>query len=79
MSKEKPKKYKNLKKKEPVEPDEEVTTALAFPEARTHIPTQTSMPILKKQPQWVYRSGSAKIMGWGLVGGFAVLNMVRQL
>lgn len=74
MSKEKPKKYKHLKKKEPVESDEEASTVIAYPEARTHTPTQTSMPMLKKQPQWVYRSGSDKItVGWGIVGGFIVL------
>lgn len=77
MSKEKPKKYKHLKKKEPIDLEEEATTIISNPDARTHSPTQTSMPMLKKQPHWVYRSGSNKVaIEWGIVGVVIILNTV---
>lgn len=68
LSKEKPKKYKHLKKKEPMDMEEEATTVIAYPESKTHLPTQTSMPMLKKQPQWIYRSdANGVLVGWGVV------------
>lgn len=77
MSKEKTKKYKHSKKKEPIESEEDVTTVIAYPEARTYMPTQTSMPMLKKQPQWIYRSGANRVMvGWGI---FVVVNAIWRL
>lgn len=80
MSKEKSKKYKELKKKMPVEPEQDATTVIANPDARTHAPTQTSMPMLKKQPQWVYRSGSDNaVVGWEVVGCVIILNAILQL
>lgn len=70
MSKEKPKNYKHMKKKEPTEGEEERTTIFAFPEIRTHQPMQTTTPMLKKQPQWIYRSGAGAIntsLGVGII------------
>lgn len=80
MSKEKPKKYKHLKKKDPLEFEEELTTAVPNVDVRTHGPTQTSMPILKKEPQWIYRSGADVVnVEWGIFGGVIILNAIWQL
>lgn len=82
MGKDKQKKQNksNHKKKELLAPEEEVTTNIAHLDSKIYIPTQTSMPTLKKQPQWIYRSGSGKsALGWGILTCVIIWNIIWEL